>query len=284
MGWQGALIGGFIGLRSGAGLFGMLAGAIAGHIVQNRLFRDAGHPDRRAGQGQGPRRSRAERDDEARRRARVFCTSAAAMLAKMAKADGRVTEVEIAAVETAFRRLGFAAETRRLAIETFRRAKDDGRSIYEYANEFARAIVNVEVREVFYEMLWDLACADGGVSPEEDFILRTIPAYLGVREEWYAVYAAERLGARSSRRGGERRRSAPPPPPRNRLAEAYATLGVAATASDDEVKKAYRTIAKKYHPDTLRAQGLPDEMLGKATERMARINDAWSEIRRARGL
>ena len=50
------------------------------------------------------------------------------------------------------------------------------------------------------------------------------------------------------------------------------------------MKKAYRALAKKYHPDTLRAQGLPDEMVGRATERMARINAAWGEVKAARGL
>ncbi len=50
------------------------------------------------------------------------------------------------------------------------------------------------------------------------------------------------------------------------------------------MKKAYRALAKKYHPDTLRAQGLPDEMVGRANERMARINAAWDAVKTARGL
>ena len=51
-----------------------------------------------------------------------------------------------------------------------------------------------------------------------------------------------------------------------------------------ELKRKYRELAKKNHPDALRAQGLPEEMIGKATERMSRINAAWATIREARGI
>ena len=50
------------------------------------------------------------------------------------------------------------------------------------------------------------------------------------------------------------------------------------------MRKAYREKAKKLHPDLLRAQGLPEDLLAKANEQMARVNAAWDEIRRARGM
>jgi DnaJ like chaperone protein len=50
------------------------------------------------------------------------------------------------------------------------------------------------------------------------------------------------------------------------------------------LRRAYRAQAKKHHPDLLRAQGLPEEMITRATEQMARINNAWEEIKRARGI
>ncbi len=68
------------------------------------------------------------------------------------------------------------------------------------------------------------------------------------------------------------------------VAQAYRILGVAPTASNDAVKNAYRKKAKIYHPDSLRAQGLSDDLIAKATDQMARVNAAWEEIKSARGL
>ena len=68
------------------------------------------------------------------------------------------------------------------------------------------------------------------------------------------------------------------------LADAYAELGVKSSASDSEVKRAYRNLAKKFHPDAVRSQGLSEEAAAKAAERMKRINRAWSVVKDARGL
>ena len=82
--------------------------------------------------------------------------------------------------------------------------------------------------------------------------------------------------------GGDAGRASDPAPERDKLAEEYELLGVSPDASDDEVKRAYRAKAKKYHPDALRAQGLPDEMVDRANDMMAKLNAAWNEIEKAR--
>ena len=69
---------------------------------------------------------------------------------------------------------------------------------------------------------------------------------------------------------------------RDRLSEAYAFLGVSPDASDEAVRLAYRAKAKKYHPDSLKARGLPDDMVKKATEMMSRLNAALADVERSR--
>ena len=271
--WIGPLIGGYIGSRLLAPMgmlfsfVGCIAGAMIGGRVEHSFRRGRRQP------GRGPHAGPAGNG------AMIFYASVAAMLAKMAKADGVVTRAEIARVEEAFRRLGFSPAARQYAINVFRKAKDDGRSIYDYARDFASAVPSIEVREFLYEILWDLACSDGGVSPAELVILQRIPRFLGIRTEWYGYFYSRSFGGYRNR-GSYGGASAADDP----LADAYAVLGASANDSADELKRKYRELAKKNHPDALRAQGLPEEMVGKATERMSRINAAWATIREARGI
>ncbi len=58
----------------------------------------------------------------------------------------------------------------------------------------------------------------------------------------------------------------------------YKVLGVAPTASDDEIKKAYRALARKYHPDKYRDSDLSD----LASEKMKEVNAAYEQIQEMR--
>ena len=265
MGWLGMLIGSYVGGSAlGGGPLFRLLGAIAGAALGSKVEDSV----------RGRRRVPSGRAMGSQNRSMVFCASVAAMLAKMAKADGHVSRTEIASVENAFRRLGFTPAARRYAIDVFRKAKDDSHTIYDYARDFAMAVDSVEVRELFYEILWDIAGSDGEISRNELLILQRIPRALGIRLDWYAYFASQRLGGQSASRSSSR----------DPLKDAYAILGASANDSTDELRRKYRELAKKNHPDALRAQGLPEEMVGKATERMSRINEAWATIKEARGI
>jgi len=260
MGWIGMLIGSYLGGTVGH-LPGSLIGALLGYKAEDLL--------------RGKKRRINDASISSGERSKIFCASVAAMLAKMAKADGVVSSDEIDRVELAFRRLGFTPAARQYAIDVFRRTKNDRHSIYSYARDFAAIVPSVDVRELMYEILWDIACADGSASAAELDILQRIPASLGIRLDWYGYFASQRLGRRSS--GG-------PASSRSPLADAYSILGARASDDVETLKRKYRDLAKKNHPDALRAQGLPEEMIGKATERMSRINAAWATVREARNI
>jgi DnaJ like chaperone protein len=73
-------------------------------------------------------------------------------------------------------------------------------------------------------------------------------------------------------------------PAADRLADAYAALGVSPDATPAEIKRAYRKLISQNHPDKLAARGLPESMRAVAEERSREINAAYDLIKDARGI
>jgi DnaJ like chaperone protein len=66
------------------------------------------------------------------------------------------------------------------------------------------------------------------------------------------------------------------------IADAYAILEIGSNSSDKEVKKAYRRMMSRHHPDKLVAKGLPEEMMKIATEKTQEIQAAYEIIKKSR--
>ena len=63
----------------------------------------------------------------------------------------------------------------------------------------------------------------------------------------------------------------------------YAVLGLAPDVTDDELRRAYRRLVAEHHPDRMVAKGVPEELMGLASAKMASINTAYRDVTRARG-
>ena len=265
MGLAGSLIGWFLG-RNGGLLCGVIC-AVLGHRLEEKLrsIFSRGTPDDPGG----------SYFSDADHQELALLAALAAMLAKIAKADGHITREEIQYCENCFSRFGLNEEKRRFCINVFRKAKDDEHTLHDYAASYAAVQRDAEMREVVYDILWDMAAADHVVSPEERSLLASVTRYLRINPALFG-WQCVRRGIHTA---GQARADEQP----HRL-DPYEVLGCRRTDSDETVKQAFREKAKSLHPDILRAKGLSAELLKQASDQMARVNEAWSEIRKERGL
>ncbi len=184
-------------------------------------------------------------------------------LAKMAKADGKITEQEIHAVEQIIARLGYTPKMREAAIGIFRKAKDDPHTAADYLNQLASVIqYNHQIAMTFLAALHAIAQADGLIHPNE-------------REILLQAERAFRLqpGTIDALLGGGRA---------NNLDDAYKVLECSPGMSDAEIKKTYREKCIDFHPDKLASKGLPAEFMEYANGQLAKVNEAYDTIKKAR--
>jgi DnaJ like chaperone protein len=74
------------------------------------------------------------------------------------------------------------------------------------------------------------------------------------------------------------------PSPQQKLDDAYAALGLHSSATDSQIKQAYRRLMSQNHPDKLAGKGLPESMREMAEERTREISTAYTVIKEARGF
>lgn len=255
---KGKLIGAILGGLA-AGPWGAALGLAAGHIFDSAASAVSG-----AAKGNGTEAGR-------------IPLSLFSAISKLAKIDGQISEAEIDAIERIFRDLNFSSEMRSQAIDCFRRAKSDPHTFAEILPQLAADFSAPDAREAVFAILMRVAIADGYLKPEVENALCLAATALGV--DWRGAYGGSHEsggGSQGSSGGGSYGSGGV------ELAEAYAVLGVAPAASDDEVKKVYRQKCKELHPDTLRSKGIGEFAIKAIQNELCRVNDAYALIQKHR--
>jgi DnaJ like chaperone protein len=202
-----------------------------------------------------------------------FLDTTFAVMGAVCKADGRVCRDEIAVAERYFDTLALSREQREAARAAFNRGKCVGFDLYREVSELRGLLrYNRTLLQLFLQIQLSAVAANGGVHENEHRILLRIAHALGLSEA--DVEALEAM---------LRSRSAGPDVPRDKVCEnAYAVLGLEPAASDAEVRKAYRRLMSRYHPDKFEGRGLPENVRKVARERVLEVRKAYDTIRQQR--
>lgn len=260
--WTGKVVGALLGYLF-AGPIGAVAGLIIGQyfdIARSSHVRPMGRSTQQNAQ-------------------QVFFKATFSVMGHIAKADGRVSEVEIRAARAAMRNMMLSESMKKEAIRYFTLGKSPNFRIDDAIGLLLRYCGRQRnLLRLFLEIQFQAANADGFLGPNKRKILEFLCLRLGfnINEFVYFSKAGYRGDQGYGRSRTQRRTTS--------LDEAYTLLGVSKNASDAEVKRAYRKQMSRNHPDKLVSKGLPEEMIKIATEKTQKIKKAYEQIKNARGI
>ena len=217
-----SLIGGIVGGMIGFTLLGPI-GALVGSVMGSRMTRQA-----------KSRRNPNNLDHQV-----AFFTALFACLAKIAKADGRVSEEEVSKIESFIsNKFNFSEDERNFAINIFQKAKSDSVSFEAYAKQLYQLLgSSPNSLLVFYELLFELAMADGEMHENEERLLRKIPNIFGFDKNVYKDLYNKYVG---------------------NISNAYEILGVSKGMTLEEIKK-WRSICPEITLRSTFIVGYPGE-------------------------
>lgn len=193
---------------------------------------------------------------KARRDEAAFSIALIALSAKMAKADGVVTDDEIAAFRSFFSFPDSEADKVRMI---YMLAQQDVAGFDSYIAQVARIYQDApHVLEDVLDCLLRVAGADGVEHPGERALLDRAAAAFGVAPAAYRRLRAVHLGLEED--------------------DPYAILGVEPGVAPETLKAAYRLLVRAHHPDALMGRGVPASLVRIGEARMAAINAAYERV------
>ena len=187
-----------------------------------------------------------------------FLMSLLVLSASVIKADGKTTSQELSTLRSFFSR-NFGAQAGSEAEEIVRELLTKDYNLYEVCGQI-RSCMDYSQRLQLYHYLVALGACDGLVQSEID-VLEVIASYIGLsKAEVDSIFAQFRPSNDSN----------------------YRILEIEPNATDEEVKKAYRKMAIKYHPDKVATLG--KDVQKAAEEKFKAVNQAYEAICKERGI
>lgn len=210
---------------------------------------------------------------------RSFVGVAFAAMGHLAKADGRVSEDEIRLARDAMQALELDTKATQNAMRAFNTGKQPGFNLQAQLREFRGEVADAPAMgRQLVAFLLPVLLLKHDVSGEERRVLwQVAQAFDLSRVDVAQMEARARLG-RHFEPAGETATSVDDP-----LAKAYAALGVAEDVSNAEIKKTYRRLMNRYHPDKL-SPAADTEAVEVASKKTREIREAYELLRARRGF
>jgi DnaJ like chaperone protein len=198
-----------------------------------------------------------------------------ALMAKVAKADGRVHELEAELISNMINDIAKIFpkkdEAKAYLKEIFNEEKNIKNNIDEIASALYIALRNDKQKSHMMLMfLINLSFIDGHFSQQEEKLIMKIAAFLHVSQNDLDAMISRFSQMHSSATT------------QSSIEDAYKLLEVDESATLESIKKAYRKAVKRHHPDLMKAQGKSDEYIEEATKKMQEINAAYEMIKKVK--
>ena len=204
------------------------------------------------------------------------------LLAKVAKSDGRVSELEARLITQVLddlsQKVSGVSGVREYLKEVYNSQKENVDNAYEAARNYKRAFnLNYDTCVARLTFFLNLAYIDGEFNKSEQDIIRNIAYGFGIDKETldeiiykFDSFYGSRFGADHDEISQEN--------------DAFEVLGLSKNASLDEVKARYKELVRQYHPDILMGRGESKEVIECSTKKLQEINEAYGRLKEKFGV
>ena len=204
------------------------------------------------------------------------------LLAKVAKSDGRVSELEARLITQVLddlsQKVSGVSGVREYLKEVYKSQKENVDNAYETARNYKRAFnLNYDICVARLTFFLNLAYIDGEFNASEQAVIRNIAYGFGIDKDTldeiifkFDSFYGSRFDANPDEIVQEK--------------DAFEILGLSKNASFDEVKARYKELVRQYHPDILMGRGESKEVIERSTKKLQEINEAYGRLKEKFGV
>ena len=204
------------------------------------------------------------------------------LLAKVAKSDGRVSELEARLITQVLddlsQKVSGVSGVREYLKEVYNSQKENVDNAYKTARNYKRAFnLNYDTCVARLTFFLNLAYIDGEFNKSEQDVIRNIAYGFGIDKETLDEIIYKFDSFYGSRFGAERDEM-------SQENDAFEVLGLSKNASLDEIKARYKELVRQYHPDILMGRGESKEVIERSTKKLQEINEAYGRLKEKFGV